>query len=239
MVSRYRASLIVLGSLSSCEPVGGVIVRQVELDAGATVNGADDGARSVAGPETTARLGYYFAAFESEHEGPVATLNDVSCSPLASTPAAFADEACIQGVGRLRDGRVLQFASNCACGLRCSSGGQACFELLDADALPFGRGSSGRALLPLRSLAVSATGPFANRVLYAPALDGLVVNASLSSTGFVHDGCLRGDDSGVFTDATTVRLFAGDARQYAAVRAILPTSLALFESARHCEWLAP
>jgi hypothetical protein len=234
--------------LSGCQAVVGPLYeRQPASDAGGleTPSGQRDAglgdAPAVAElregglPLGIARLGYYYAALESSASGPTQSIPATSCAGLLTVAREFADAVCVQGVGKLRDGGVLAYAGSCSCGFECSTGGRACYERIDAPSAPWGRGSSGRPLVALRSIAVGRDGTLAGRALYAPALDGLSIAASESTGAFVHDGCLTPDDTGVFDQTLALRLFTGDATQYDAVRAELGNLLELSAGHPRCD----
>lgn len=238
--------------LSGCDPVvGSLYAREPTMDAnGPEAPGHGSDARPLEPAEAgaqrdrgvrlgSARIGYYYAALASRASGSAQRLSAPSCAALLTVPREFADAVCIQGVGKLRDGGVLAYASSCSCGFECSTGGLACYELVDASSAPWGRGSSGRRLVPLRSVAVARDGILANRKLYAPALDGLFIAASESTGAFLHDGCLETDDSGSFDPPLALRLFTGDPTQYDALRTELGSDLELFVDAPHCQERTP
>jgi len=216
-------------------------------DASPTIDAAIDAAVADAGPRDPGTLlgngvvGYYYAAREAELSGSSVSLSDTSCTALVSVSSGFADAVCIEGVGKLSDGRVVQFSDLCSCGYLCPTSVRACFYFENESTHPWGRGKSGRALLPLRSLAVDPDGPLLGKVVYLPALDGQAIEASASSSAFVHDGCLRADDTGDFASLLGFRLFTGDSTQYLNLNGILAADATteLYEGAPHCASLMP
>ena len=104
---------------------------------------------------------------------------------LATVVDSFANELAMEGSGWLADGRAINYAG------RCRYGSGTCFELLDPDTHPFGRGAGQRSLDPFRSIAVDRRLIAIGEPLYVPEFDGLRL-----PDGSVHDGCLRADDTG-------------------------------------------
>ena len=97
----------------------------------------------------------------------------------------FAWHLRMEGSGLLLDGRVLNTHGNCKFGLG------KCFETLDVDRHPFGRGAGRRPLVPFKSVAVDPTLIPIGEPLYIPELDGIML-----PDGSIHDGCVRADDTG-------------------------------------------
>jgi hypothetical protein len=97
----------------------------------------------------------------------------------------FAWHLRMEGSGLLVDGRVLNTAGNCRFGLG------KCFETLDVDRHPFGRGAGQRPLVPFKSVAVDPKVVPIGEPIYIPELDGIEL-----PDGSIHDGCVRADDTG-------------------------------------------
>jgi 3D (Asp-Asp-Asp) domain-containing protein len=97
----------------------------------------------------------------------------------------FAWHLRMEGSGLLLDGRVLNTHGNCKFGLG------KCFETLDPVRHPFGRGAGQRPLIPFKSVAVDPKVVPIGEPIYIPELDGILL-----PDGSVHDGCVRGDDTG-------------------------------------------
>ncbi len=136
-------------------------------------------------------------------------LNDQACVPLAHVTPAFAAQVAMQGTGRLRDGRLVNVASRCACGRRC-------FHIVPASKA-WGTGGSGRALVPYRSVAVDPKVVKMGSLLYIPALDGLRMPGPAGVGGFVHDGCVVAVDTGGGIDGKQLDLFVGRRAYYKAL----------------------
>lgn len=258
--SLRRATIAAMVSLyaGACDPAGGLLVRV--RDAGAAPDAQDaapdaqdaaldgsapDAASDPSGPVMPgmalgeAVLDYYHVVSERADDAADVVLVSASCEELIAVANGFADAVCIQGVGQLQDGRVIQFDQLCDCGVLCPTGVRACFRFEDPQQAPWGRGSTGRALVPLRSLAVDQA--HLDEVLYLPALDGVEIAEGPGIAAFTHDGCLRGDDSNGAAGSLAVRLFTGSQEQYSALAAVLPSGSTgtLHAGGARCEGLVP
>jgi 3D (Asp-Asp-Asp) domain-containing protein len=100
-------------------------------------------------------------------------------------PATFVKSLRMEGSGILADGRLINHAG------RCRFGTGTCYEAVDRNEYPFGRGAGRRALVPFKSIAVDPRLVAIGEPLYIPEFDGLVL-----PDGSVHDGCVRADDTG-------------------------------------------
>ncbi|HEY5925875.1 MAG TPA: 3D domain-containing protein [Kofleriaceae bacterium] len=107
----------------------------------------------------------------------------------------FAWALRLEGSGLMADGRVINYAGRCDYGYATKqSSGPAkatCFEQLDVDQFPFGRGAGLRPLIPFKSVAIDPRLVKLGEPLYIPEFDGLVL-----PDGSIHDGCVRADDTG-------------------------------------------
>jgi 3D (Asp-Asp-Asp) domain-containing protein len=185
---------------------------------------------------------YYYLASELDYSGSDdTTLYDETCTPIAEVPHAYSDDVCIEGSGILEDGRVINYATTCSCGRTCPTGGIICYVELDPQLFPYGMGSMGNALEPLRSWAVDNTLIAAGTVLYAEQWDGVDIPLIDGLGGFVHDGCFRADDVGGWIQGYHFDFFAGTYDMYMALEAIHPTSsdFDVYETPGKCAYLAP
>ncbi len=162
---------------------------------------------------------YYYLAAESGYEGADdTTLYDHECDPIAEVPADFADDACIEGSARLEDGTVINYHSPCSCG-PCSF----CWAEMDPTTHPWGMGSRGNALEPLRSWAVDTDVLAHGTVVYVEEWDGVDIPRVDELGGFVHDGCFRADDVGGGIEGNHFDFFAGTPAMWQALEAVYPT----------------
>jgi 3D (Asp-Asp-Asp) domain-containing protein len=97
----------------------------------------------------------------------------------------FAAAVRLEGSALMADGRVLSYAG------KCNYGYGTCFDQLDTRVHPFGRGAKRRNLTPFKSVAVDPRLIPIGEPVYVPELDGLPL-----PDGSIHDGCVRGDDTG-------------------------------------------
>lgn len=109
------------------------------------------------------------------------------CEQIAETTREFADELTIQGTGKLRDGRVLNFWGRCDCPT------SPCWKVTEQQ---WGLGGSGRPLQPFRTVAVDPKVVRIGSLLYIPLLEGRTMPGRPPWGGFVHDGCVVADDTG-------------------------------------------
>lgn len=104
---------------------------------------------------------------------------------LGAFPERFVRSLRLEGSGILEDGRVINYAGRCAWGVG------TCFEEVDWDEYPVGRGAGRRPLVPFKSVAIDRRLIPLGDTLYIPELDGLRL-----PDGTIHDGCVRADDTG-------------------------------------------
>jgi 3D (Asp-Asp-Asp) domain-containing protein len=97
----------------------------------------------------------------------------------------FACNLALEGSGLMMDGRVLNYAGPCRYGTG------TCFEQLDVNEHPFGRGAGVRPLIPFKSVAIDLRVFAIGEPLYIPEFDGLLL-----PNGSFHDGCVRAEDTG-------------------------------------------
>ena len=104
---------------------------------------------------------------------------------LGSFPGRYVKALRTEGSGWLSDGRVVNYSG------RCRYGVGTCFETLDGETHPYGRGAKRWPLVPFKSIAVDRRLVALGETLYIPEFDGLVM-----PDGSIHDGCVRADDTG-------------------------------------------
>lgn len=137
-----------------------------------------------------------------------ATVFDAACAPITKVTQAFHDQVCMQGSGRLRSGATISFAKrDCDCAAVCPRSGQRiCFEKLDPKQFPTGRGSTGKPVTPLRSIAVDPEVLPLGTVVYIPEYDGLPTGEPNAA----HDGCFIAEDRGSKVVGRHIDVFTGD-----------------------------
>jgi len=150
---------------------------------------------------------YYDFPSERELSGGAAVgLYDASCQPIAQVSSAFFERMCVQGSGTLASGDTVSFAKRgCSCAAVCPKTQQRlCFDRLDADKFPWGRGSTGRPIAALRTLAVDPSVVPMGSLVYVPDFDGLSL-----PVGVEHDGCFIELDRGMWVKVRHIDVFAG------------------------------
>lgn len=214
------------------EDTADVPVRE-DVDGGGQP-GEDTGVRPDKGTELGTFFNtYYYLADEAGYSGGDDTiLYDHHCDPLAEVPSDFADAACIEGSARLEDGTVINYHSPCSCG-PCSF----CWSEMDPNTHPWGMGSRGNALEPLRSWAVDTDVLTHGSVVYVEEWDGVDIPQIGDLGGFVHDGCFRVDDVGGGISGNHFDYFAGTPQMWQALEAIYPTrtDFAVYGDSPRCE----
>jgi 3D (Asp-Asp-Asp) domain-containing protein len=151
---------------------------------------------------------YYDFPSESDFSGESLNLMSGSCQSIASVPRTFYESLCVQGSGTLKTGGTVSFAKrDCACAAECPRTGQhICFDLLDKQKFPWGRGATGKGITPLVTVAVDSTIIPLGTPLYIPDYDGVARDASGTSK---HDGCFLAEDRGLAVKGQHVDVFTG------------------------------
>jgi 3D (Asp-Asp-Asp) domain-containing protein len=157
----------------------------------------------------TFRNTYYHFPAESEFNGDVTPLYNGACEPIRSVPKGFHDALCVQGSGLLSSGATVSFAKrDCSCAAECPRTNQhICFDVLDKERFPWGRGATGKAITPLLTVAVDTDVIPLHTAIYVPEYDGVPRDVSRSS---VHDGCFVAQDRGLRVKGRHIDVFAGD-----------------------------
>ncbi len=139
------------------------------------------------GESGTYKLTYYWLAYESEYANEPYEIEIYTRQgfPIGRFPRAFVFELRLEGSGVLRDGRLINYDGRCAYGIG------TCYQTLDPQSHPFGKGGQQRALQPFRSVAVDPRWVPLGTPLYLPELRGMRL-----PDGSSHDGCVRADDTG-------------------------------------------
>lgn len=179
---------------------------------GAIPNGtAPNGAPvSLAGGRSlgTFRNTYYDFPSEADYDGPTVALPNARCATIANVPRDFFDALCVQGSGTLRKGSTVSFARrDCECAPVCPKTGQKiCFDELDGREFPWGRGATGKAIIPLLTVAVDPSVIPLGTAIYIPELDGLPRDPEGTRA---HDGCFIAQDKGMSVSGQHIDVFTG------------------------------
>jgi 3D (Asp-Asp-Asp) domain-containing protein len=178
-------------------------------------NGGPGGGLSQAGGDRTGGGGkvlgtfrntYYDFPREKDHSGEAISLMDATCKPIAQVPRSFYEAVCVQGSGALAKGGTVSFAKrDCACAEVCPRTGQRiCFDALDPQRFPFGRGATGNPITPFRTIAADTSVLPMGTVVYIPELDG-----APRESGDPIDGCFVVEDRGMKVKGEHVDIFTG------------------------------
>jgi 3D (Asp-Asp-Asp) domain-containing protein len=151
---------------------------------------------------------YYDFPSEGDFEGETVSLMNAACQPLVSVPRPFYESVCVQGSGTLKSGGTVSFAKrDCGCAAECPRTGQhICFDLLDRERFPWGRGAAGKAITPLLTVAVDSTVIALGTSLYIPEYDGVARDVNGAAQ---HDGCFVAEDRGLAVKGQHVDVFTG------------------------------
>jgi 3D (Asp-Asp-Asp) domain-containing protein len=151
---------------------------------------------------------YYDFPSESDFEGEPVSLMNATCKPIVDVPRAFYESVCVQGSGTLRSGGTVSFAKrDCSCAAECPRTGQhICFDLLDKQRFPWGRGAMGKGITPLVTVAVDSAVIPLGTALYVPEYDGIARDLAGSAK---HDGCFVAQDRGLAVKGQHVDVFTG------------------------------
>jgi len=195
-----------------------VIAEASSPDGGASQPGAPGGGFAQASRTSQGQLAgrvlgtfkntYYDFPSEGDFDGEALSLMNGQCKAIASVPRTFYESVCVQGSGTLKNGGTVSFAKrDCSCAAECPRTGQRiCFDLLDKQQYPWGRGATGKGITPLVTVAVDSTVIPLGTPLYIPEYDGVARdNSGLTK----HDGCFMAEDRGLAVKGQHVDVFTG------------------------------
>jgi 3D (Asp-Asp-Asp) domain-containing protein len=164
---------------------------------------------------------------------PDTAIYTTKCELISVVPASFHDRLCVQGSGRIASGETVSFAGrDCACAAVCPRTGQRiCYDVLDADRFPCGRGAAGRPITPLHTVAVDPSVIPMGELLFIPELAGLP-----QLDGSPHDGCFVAEDRGIKVKGHRIDVFTGDEATRRRWEATLPsqTSVHVYSGKTRC-----
>jgi 3D (Asp-Asp-Asp) domain-containing protein len=171
----------------------------------------------------TFRNTYYNFPSQRNYTGRKVTVFGARCQPLAEVPVTFHDTLCVQGSGSLASGVTLSFARRgCSCARTCPrTGQQICFDTLDRERFPWGRGAAGTAIVPFHSVAVDIAVIPLGTSLFIPELAGLPTQPDGTSP---HDGCFVAEDRGIGVVGRHVDVFTGAVEMTRLWDGLVPTN---------------
>jgi 3D (Asp-Asp-Asp) domain-containing protein len=156
----------------------------------------------------TFRNTYYDFPQETDYGGSRVTLYDGQCKSIGDVPVDFFEALCVQGSGRLARGNAVSFnRRDCECARICSKTQQKiCFDTLDSEKFPWGRGALGQAITPLLTVAVDSDVIPLGTIVFIPEYVGLPRDVTRST---FHDGCFLAQDRGLKVKGQHVDVFTG------------------------------
>jgi 3D (Asp-Asp-Asp) domain-containing protein len=159
-------------------------------------------------PLGTFKNTYYDFPHEADYQGESVALKAPNCETIKRVPRPFYETLCVQGSGMLSNNTTVSFnRRGCQCAEICPRTKQRiCFEALDVERFPWGRGATGRAITPLLTVAVDPQVIPIGTALYVPEFDGLPRDPSEQS---VHDGCFIAQDKGLKVKGKHLDVFTG------------------------------
>jgi two-component system, NtrC family, sensor histidine kinase HydH len=204
-----------------------------------TSNSAAGGSGAAPPVIATFRNTYYdFPQEPAISSGETRDLFAADCKPIRVVPRSFHDSLCVQGSGRLATGETVSFARrDCECAAICPRTDQKiCFDVLDKQQFPWGRGAAGTAITPLRSVAVDVKEIPLGTVLYIPEYHGL-----RGPDGRSHDGCFIAEDRGLKVVGKHIDVFTGNPATTKSWNESVPSNMGVrvILSASRCAHLAP
>lgn len=203
-----------------------------------TGTGGTANVNDIGNPAGTFWITYYYKSNEANFSGADNTpIYDTSCNVIKQVPSSFASAACIEGSAKLDDGRVINYSRSCSCSNNpCSY----CWDVVDQNQFPWGKGNRNNPLVPLRSLAVDTRVIANGTIIYLQEFDGVDIPQVGDLGGFKHDGCFRADDVGGAIIGDHFDVFSGTEEMHQALEGIFPTRTRLttwVHADRHCDHL--
>jgi 3D (Asp-Asp-Asp) domain-containing protein len=171
----------------------------------------------------TFRNTYYDFPSETDFNGPLVTLHNAQCKPLAQVPRPFFEALCVQGSGLLSSGNAVSFnRRDCECAELCPKTQQRiCFDALELTKFPWGRGATGQPITPLVTVAVDSDLIALGTSIYIPEFEGLPRDAARTS---LHDGCFVAQDRGLKVKGQHVDVFTGQRATTQLWNALVPSN---------------
>ncbi len=152
------------------------------------------------------KVTYYWMEIETDHPGPADTpLLDAGGREIARVPKRFADRLAIEGTGKLRDGRVVNYAG------RDKQDGTIRYSIVRDPKAPYGYGVKSIPLVPFRSIAVDRSVVEIGAKLYIAEADGLPLPGA--AAGVHHDGLFEAHDVGGGIQGRHIDIFIGTAAE--------------------------
>ena len=205
------------------------VAMGVDVDVDVADSSGTDTALGYGTSVGTFELVCYWMAMEADHPGPPeVALEDDDGEVLATVSLGFADAIMLEGTGELLDGRILNLKNECP-----DAPTGWCYLEVDLEEAPYGLGSE-VPLEPFRSVALDPSHDLAGQVLYAPALDGMILPTA-EFIGPAHDGCLVVADTGWSLGVEQVDLYVYLEGYHSSIGdALDDDSVELYRDSPHC-----
>ncbi len=185
---------------------------------------------------------FYWTALERESSGgSLVEIYDQRGRVIAKVPLDFACELGVEGSGMLADGRVVNYwgaGDRCVKTTVCRRPhypSRNCYQVLNQERYPWGKGVRRRSLIPYLSLATDPHVVSFGTIIYLPAWDGYVL-----PDGSVHDGCFRSDDTGGAIIEDHIDFFSGKKSEWLQMKNHFPKSVEVYIDPPRCsdinEW---
>ena len=165
---------------------------------------------------------YYDFPAEFNFSGPTVPVMNRSCQAISQVPRGFYEALCVQGSGTLTSGTTVSFSKrDCSCAEVCPRTGQRiCFDALDQEEFPWGRGALGKPITPLLSIAVDSNVIPLGTVVYIAEYDGI----ERQPGGARHDGCFIAEDRGMKVKGEHVDVFTGNPSTTQHLNGLVPSN---------------
>jgi 3D (Asp-Asp-Asp) domain-containing protein len=181
---------------------------------------------------------YYWVVDETECRGEAEVeIYDKRGRVLALVSEDFACKLGLEGSGRLSDGRIVNYwgtEDDCPRVTVCKRPyypSENCYQILNPERYPWGKGVWRRSLRPFKSIAVDPHVIPYGAIVYLPAYDGYVL-----PDGTVHDGCVRADDTGGAIIGDQIDFFAGTEWHYHMMNGHFPRRIEVRVDPKRCPW---
>lgn len=185
-------------------------------------------ARSNVGPLDGKVIGkfrntYYDFPSEADYSGPQVPLYDSQCKAKVAVARSFFETLCVQGSGLLKSGNAVSFnRRDCECAPECPRTGQKiCFDVLELNKFPWGRGATGQPITPLLTVAVDTSVIPLGTPIYIPEFVGLPRDVNGEGK---HDGCFIAQDRGLRVKGEHVDVFTGQAAMTRLWNGLVPSN---------------
>ena len=167
------------------------------------------GGSALGNDSTRFKLTYYYVAEQIQQGGNWPLYGNQCKTVLARVSKRFHHDISLEGTGRLKDGRIINFLNRCDCARPGFRGNRICYTEVDEREYPWGFGAQRidagpYPLNPYRTVAVDPSLIPLGTTLYIPLFDG-----KTAPNGKVLDGCFFAGDVGSAIKGRHLDLFVG------------------------------